>query len=198
MWSLNRFDGFCCCFQPGQLEKQAVLFDPEMNEVSAVEILDSSVYLTGTSFFNLCTMMKNVEKDDQLQLVGQYHLGDWITRFCRLVDPSKIIFGTNSGMIGVILSLTTDQYGLLKNIQSSMRSRIVPLGGLVHSDWRSFHFFYDCSVRRRSLEDNYFIDGDLIESFLDLSMEKKKIIANDVSMPLRELCEKVVDLKRLH
>nr|VDC94349.1 unnamed protein product [Brassica oleracea] len=85
---------------------------------------------------------------------------------------------------------------------SSMRSRIAPLGGLVHSDWRSFYFRYVLDVGKsrpkRSLEDKNFIDGDLIESFLDLSMETKESVANDVGISLKKLCETVVELKRLH
>lgn len=188
------------------MEQQAIFTDIDGSvaaidgSVAAIEILDDSVYLAGTSYFNLCTLMKKVEDTEQLGLVGQYHLGDWVTSFCRRVDTSQMIFGTLGGMIGLISSLSEDQYGLLNNIQRSMRSRIAPLGGLIHKDWRSFYFLHDeyNSIPRKSLEDNNFVDGDLIESFLDLRMETKERIASDVGISVKELCKMVEELKRLY
>lgn len=74
----------------------------------------------------------------------------------------SMLFGTVSGMIGVILPISKDQFSLLTRIQNALNKVIKGVGGFSHKEWRTFE-------NRRSIsEARNFIDGDLIESFLDL------------------------------
>jgi DNA damage-binding protein 1 len=68
------------------------------------------------------------------------------------------------------------------------------VGGLSHAEWRSF------SNEHRNTDGthNNFIDGDLIESFLDLKKESMDDVAKIMEMPVEELCKKVEELTRLH
>ena len=61
-------------------------------------------------------------------MVGQYHLGDFVNKFCHgsLVmklpdsDAAKIptvLFGTINGAIGVLASLPQEQYSFLERLQ---------------------------------------------------------------------------------
>ena len=57
-----------------------------------------------------------------------------------------------------------------------MISNLKPVGGLCHDKWRTF-----LSERGHLiLEDRKFIDGDLIESFVDLDLPMKQAIYEDL------------------
>ncbi|CAI7850853.1 unnamed protein product [Closterium sp. NIES-54] len=66
------------------------------------------------------------------------------------------------------------------------------VGGLSHAEWRSFH------NERKTVESKAFIDGDLVEAFLDLKRERMAEVAEQMKVPLEELCKKVEELTRLH
>lgn len=74
--------------------------------------------------------------------------------------------GTVNGVLGVVSPITHEQYIFLEKVQDSLAKVVKGVGGLSHSEWRSF--FND----RRTSEASAFIDGDLIESFLDLPKDK--------------------------
>jgi len=72
---------------------------------------------------------------DCAQMVGQYHLGDFVNRFrhgCLVMklpdsDAAKIptvLFGTINGAIGVLASLPQEQFKFLERLQ------VPPLGTL--------------------------------------------------------------------
>ena len=67
------------------------------------------------------------------------------------------------------------------------------VGGLDHKSFRMFQ------NERRTVEAHHFIDGDLIEMFLDLRREKMDEVATLVgSVSTEEICKTVEELSRLH
>lgn len=68
------------------------------------------------------------------------------------------------------------------------------VGGLDHAKWRSF------ANERRSAEARNFVDGDLIEQFLDLKADKAAEVAAAVGggVTAEELAKAVEELTRLH
>lgn len=66
------------------------------------------------------------------------------------------------------------------------------VGNLDHQDWRTFN-----SERRKS-ECRNFVDGDLIEQFLDLSGASMASVATKMSISVEDLCKEVEELMRLH
>jgi DNA damage-binding protein 1 len=66
------------------------------------------------------------------------------------------------------------------------------VGNLSHEQWRSF-----CN-ERKTVDAHNFLDGDLIESFLDLSRSHMEDIAISLDVPVEELCKRVEELTRLH
>lgn len=84
--------------------------------------------------------------------------------------------GTVNGVLGVVSPITHEQYIFLEKVQDSLAKVVKGVGGLSHSEWRSF-----CNDRRTS-EASAFIDGDLIESFLDLPKDKME------EVPPRHTC----------
>lgn len=192
--------------EEGAIEERAR--DYNANWMSAVEILDDDVYLGAENSFNLFTVRKNSEgatdeERGRLEVAGEYHLGEFINRFrhgslvMRLPDSDvgqipTVIFGTINGVIGVIASLPHEQYVFLEKLQSNLRKVIKGVGGLSHEQWRSFN------NEKKTVEARNFLDGDLIESFLDLKRSKMDEISKAMEVSVEELAKRVEELTRLH
>eukprot|EP01018_Ginkgo_biloba_P031082 Gb_27300 [translate_table: standard] len=192
--------------EEGAIEERAR--DYNANWMTAVEILDDDIYLGAENNFNLFTVRKNSdaatdEERGRLEVVGEYHLGEFVNRFrhgslvMRLPDSEAsqiptVIFGTVNGVIGVIASLPQDQYQFLEKLQLNLNKVIKGVGGLSHEQWRSF------SSERKTTDAKNFLDGDLIESFLDLNRNRMEEIAAAMNVPIEELCKRVEELTRLH
>ncbi|KAL3687828.1 hypothetical protein R1sor_014137 [Riccia sorocarpa] len=192
--------------EEGAIEERAR--DYNANWMTAVEILDDDTYLGAENSFNLFTVRKNSdaatdEERGRLEVVGEYHLGEFVNRFrhgslvMRLPDSEAsqiptVIFGTVNGVIGVIASLPQDQYMFLHKLQQNLVKVIKGVGGLSHEQWRSFN------NERKTVDAKNFLDGDLIESFLDLSRNRMEEIATNLDIPVEELCKRVEELTRLH
>lgn len=192
--------------EEGAIEERAR--DYNANWMTAVEILDDDIYLGAENNFNLFTVRKNSdaatdEERGKLEVVGEYHLGEFVNLFrhgslvMRLPDSESsqiptVIFGTVNGVIGVIASLPQEQYLFLEKLQANLVKVIKGVGGLSHEQWRSF------SNERKTVDAKCFLDGDLIESFLDLSRNRMEEIATAMSVPVEELCKRVEEMTRLH
>ncbi|WJX53394.1 DNA damage-binding protein 1a [Trifolium repens] len=192
--------------EEGAIEERAR--DYNANWMSAVEILDDDIYLGAENSFNLFTVRKNSEgatdeERGRLEVAGEYHLGEFINRFrhgslvMRLPDSDvgqipTVIFGTINGVIGVIASLPHEQYVFLEKLQSSLRKVIKGVGGLSHEQWRSFN------NEKKTVEARNFLDGDLIESFLDLNRNKMDEVSQAMEVSVEELAKRVEELTRLH
>nr|CAB3460553.1 unnamed protein product [Digitaria exilis] len=182
--------------------------DYNANWMTAVEMLDDEAYIGAENSYNLFTVRKNSDAatDDErakLEVVGEYHLGEFVNRFrhgslvMRLPDSEMgqiptVIFGTINGVIGIIASLPHDQYVFLEKLQSTLVKFIKGVGNLSHEQWRSFH------NDKKTAEARNFLDGDLIESFLDLSRSKMEEVSKAMGVPVEELSKRVEELTRLH
>ncbi len=70
--------------------------------------------------------------------------------------------GAISGYIGLLIQLPSTLYQLLLSLQSALAEFVPSVGKIDHSTWRSFE------SDGRSNTSSGFIDGDLIETYLDL------------------------------
>ena len=89
---------------------------------------------------------------------------------------SQTLFGTVDGTVGSILGLDGPTFAFLSSLQRAMNSVIKSVGDLNHREYRAFR------AERQVRPSRGFIDGDMIESFLDLnrpSMEKIIQCMND-------------------
>lgn len=175
-------------------------------------MLGNTHFIGADSNYNLFTLRwndssTNDEDRCRLNMVGQYHLGDFVNRFregslvMRLPDSeiSKLpttLFGTINGAIGVIAALPEEHYKLLNEVQNVIRQRIHGVGGLNHAEWRSFH----TSFLRGDMGTTGYIDGDLLEQILDLSSsEQERILSVFGDQEKANRCIRLIeDLSRLH
>jgi DNA damage-binding protein 1 len=80
---------------------------------------------------------------------------------------------------GVVTQLPSEFYHFLSEVQTRMARVIKPVGKIEHSFWRSF------ATERKVEPCEGFIDGDLIESFLDLSSDKMKEVATGLQVKIK-------------
>ncbi|CAM9107252.1 unnamed protein product, partial [Discosporangium mesarthrocarpum] len=184
------------------------------------------------------------EERARLELQGEFHVGEFINKFCvgsltmqnlsatphtqcslvdavdagtstpgekPLVTGQPLLFGTVNGMVGVILTLTEENYQLLTCLQRAMTRVVRGVGGFKHEEWRSF------TSPRRTAEATNFLDGDLVESFLDLSPDQQeqvlKLMGEDPrvveqqleggcsaveELTMDALCRRVEEMARMH
>ncbi|XP_006772800.1 PREDICTED: DNA damage-binding protein 1 isoform X2 [Myotis davidii] len=181
----------------GNFEEIARDFNP--NWMSAVEILDDDNFLGAENAFNLFVC----QKDRWVTAVG---LGAGPACGGEDTGPrsSLILRGTQGALCsaGLVASLSESWYNLLLDMQNRLSKVIKSVGKIEHSFWRSFH------TERKTEPATGFIDGDLIESFLDISRPKmQEVVANlqydDGSGMKREataddLIKVVEELTRIH
>nr|XP_023018140.1 DNA damage-binding protein 1 [Leptinotarsa decemlineata] len=191
----------------GSFEETARDYNP--NWMTAVEILDDDIFLGAENSFNMFVCQKDSaattdEERSQMHEVGQFHIGDMINVFRHgsLVmqnigetsTPTRgcVLFGTVGGAIGLVTQIPQDFYDFLLDFQNKLASVIKSVGKIEHSYWRAFH----TDIKTENSEG--FIDGDLIESFLDLSHDKMKEVADGLTMTVDDLVKMVEDLTRIH
>ncbi|KAL1007004.1 hypothetical protein UPYG_G00080550 [Umbra pygmaea] len=201
----------------GNFEEIARDFNP--NWMSAVEILDDDNFLGAENAFNLFVCQKDSaattdEERQHLQEVGVFHLGEFVNVFSHgslvlqnLGESStptqgSVLFGTVNGMIGLVTSLSEGWYSLLLDLQNRLNKVIKSVGKIEHSFWRSFH------TERKTEQAAGFIDGDLIESFLDLGRAKMQEVVSTLQIDdgsgmkreatVDEVIKIVEELTRIH
>ncbi|KAL1501062.1 hypothetical protein ABEB36_006460 [Hypothenemus hampei] len=176
---------------------------------TAVEFLDDDIYLGAENCFNMYVCQKDSaattdEERSQMHQVGHFHVGDIINVFRHgsLVmqnigetsTPTRgcVLFGTVGGAIGLVTQISQEFYESLRDLQNKLASTIKSVGRISHQFWRAFN----TDIKTENSEG--FIDGDLIESFLDLSPEKMKEVADGLGVTVEHLIKTVEDLTRIH
>lgn len=92
----------------------------------------------------------------------------------------SLIYGTVNGVIGVVATLSADEFKFLQRMQRAMNEVVKSgIGGLSHQEWRAFGS--DRQPLEPSARSKHFIDGDLIESFLDLPVEQMEAVVGQMN-----------------
>lgn len=98
----------------------------------------------------------------------------------------RIVFGTVSGALGALISLPPAQYATLAKLQRAIAKSVTPLGGLSHAAYRSWYSesafpLPAASAAAAAAEEasgapRGILDGDLLESFLDMDADSQQAI----------------------
>ncbi|XP_041365594.1 DNA damage-binding protein 1-like isoform X2 [Gigantopelta aegis] len=187
--------------------------------MTAIEILDDDNFLGAENSFNLFTCQKDSasttdEERQQLQEVGLFHLGEFVNIFRHgsLVMQhagenntpiqGSVLYGTCNGAIGMVAQLPQDFYTFLKDVETRLAKVIKSVGKIEHQVWRSFH------NERKTEMSTGFIDGDLIESYLDLNRSKMQEVVQGLQIDdgsgmkreatVDDLVKMIEELTRLH
>ena len=82
--------------------------------------------------------------------------------------------GGISGYIGLLLQLPPTLYQLLMSLQIALSKNVPSVGKIDHAAWRSFE------SDGRSDVSSGFVDGDLIETYLDLPKAMQQKLSEDL------------------
>ncbi|VVC45761.1 Hypothetical protein CINCED_3A017720 [Cinara cedri] len=206
----------------GSFDEIARDYNPKWS--TAIEIIDDDLFLGAENDKNLFIAHKdstlaNDEARHQLQEIGQFHLGDLVNVFRHgslvmqhftdtyVSVQGGILYGTCSGALGLVTQLTPKMFEFLSDLERSLANVIKGVGKIKHSYWRS----YNTEIRTDPCES--FVDGDLIECFLDLSKPDMITVVNglkgtydsqfkktmkDTKIGLDDVIKLVEDLTRIH
>lgn len=193
--------------EQGELEERAR--DYNATWMTAVEVLDEDSYLGADNSHNLFVVRKNAdaatdEERQRLDVTGEFHAGDLINAIrpgsltmslpdSELGNVPTFVFGTVGGAIGVIAVISREQFEFLSSVEHALRDVVKGVGGLSHSQWRAFH-----NERRSAPDSRRFVDGDFVETFLDLPRDRMELVADRVGIPVDTLVSRLEDFSRIH
>jgi len=88
---------------------------------------------------------------------------------------SQTLFGTVDGTLGVILGLDNATAVFFSCLEKSMEHVIMPIGNFSHQQFRAFSTEDRCHPRHG------FVDGDLVESFLDFDLSTMEKVVQQMN-----------------
>ncbi|BFZ05163.1 hypothetical protein BsWGS_08202 [Bradybaena similaris] len=205
-------------YKPLQDAFEEIARDGNVKWMTAIEILDDDNFLGSDNYHNLFVCQKDSaattdEERSQMQEVGLYHLGEMINVFRHgsLVMhhagenttplQGSVLFGTVNGAVGMVAQLPQDFFNFLLDVQNRLSKVIKSVGKIEHSFWRSY---FTEQKRDASMG---FIDGDLIESFLDLNRDKMQEVVQGLQLDdgdmkrdatVDDLVKIIEELTRIH
>jgi DNA damage-binding protein 1 len=124
---------------------EEVARDYDSNWVLAGEMLDDDNYVFADSYGNLSSVRKNTETVNpdlrkRLEHAGEYHLADMVNKFrhgALVVNPeeeatsvatSRLLFATVSGCLGVISTIDTHHFNILKSFERNLELYLTNVG----------------------------------------------------------------------
>lgn len=125
----------------------------------------------------------------KLEAICNFHVGEIIHSLQKttLVPglSEVIIYTTLSGTVGVFVPFQTqEEHEFFQNLEMHMRAEGSFLVGRDHLSYRSYFF----PVK-------HVIDGDLLEQYNTVELEKQKIIAEDLNCQPAEISKKLEDMR---
>ncbi|KAL0819945.1 hypothetical protein ABMA28_007945 [Loxostege sticticalis] len=192
--------------------------DHSPNWMTAVEILDDDTFLGAENNFNLFICQKDGaattdEDRQQLENMGRFHIGDMVNvmqhgslvaQHADTAAPvaNPVLVATVTGAICLVVQLPQELYEFLHQLEERLTHTIKSVGKIPHSFWRSLN----SDITTEAAEG--FIDGDLIESFLDLTRDIQKETIQGMQIDdgdgmkrdatVDDLIKIVEDLTRIH
>jgi DNA damage-binding protein 1 len=88
---------------------------------------------------------------------------------------SQTLFGTVDGTLGVVLGMDGRTAAFFGTLERALATIIRPVGDFSHAKYRA------CEAENRLHPAHGFIDGDLVESFLDLDRHTMQLIADEMN-----------------
>jgi len=205
-------------YKPLQDAFEEIARDTTVKYMTGIEILDDDNFIGSDNSFNLFVCQKDSaaptdEERCQMSEVGLYHLGEFVNVFRHgslvmhhagenmIPVQGRVLFGTTAGVVGMVAQLPQDFFNQLLEVQNRLSKVIKSVGKIQHSHWRSY---YTEQKRDESLG---FIDGDLLESFLDLSRDKMAEVVQGLQIDdggmkrdatVDDLIKTIEELTRIH
>ncbi|KAL8751366.1 MAG: hypothetical protein Q9184_006096 [Pyrenodesmia sp. 2 TL-2023] len=177
---------------------------------TAVANVDDHTWLESDAEGNLMVLKQNVggvTADDQrrLEIVSEIRLGEMVNRI-REVDvessPNAVVkprafMGTVDGSVYLFALIADSKQDLLMRLQAAIAARVQSPGNVPFNTYRAFK-----NGVREAEEPFRFVDGELIEKFLDCSTTTQEAICTDLGLDkaadVEDIRAMVEGLRRIH
>ncbi|KAJ3028943.1 DNA damage-binding protein 1a [Rhizophlyctis rosea] len=188
---------------------ELVARDTDPVSVMDVEFVDDDCFLVGDEAGNLMCLRKRgdsgvEEERRRLEQAGWWGVGGQVNRLRKgtlnlnLHDATVkqratpvMLFGTVDGMIGTISVVESETFALLTRVQEGMRRVVRGFGGLVHEE--------RYVTQNREVDDAGFVDGDLVERFVELDAgDRERVLEGIEGVGVEDVLALVEELERLH
>lgn len=189
---------------PAKLEGRARYF--QASWVTAVCHIEDETWLEADGFGNLSVLERNVngvneEDRRQLRAVCEMNLGDMVNRMQPIAIESapnamvhpKAFLATVEGALYMFGTVNPNAQDMLMRLQTKLDATVTGLGKTSFASYRGFR-----NQERETDEPNRFIDGEMLERFLDLDEETQKEVAQGLGPSVEDLRNSIEELKRLH
>ncbi|KAL8941240.1 MAG: hypothetical protein Q9216_002373 [Gyalolechia sp. 2 TL-2023] len=175
---------------------------------TAVEYVDNYTWLESDAEGNLMVLRQNVAgvtADDKrrLEIVGEIRLGEMVNRIRRVeVEESpnavvvpKAFMGTVDGSIYLFAVINSSKQDLLMRLQQAIAARVQSAGNVPFNTYRAFK-----NSVREAEEPFRFVDGELVEKFLDCPGTMQESICEELGgkVDAEEMRAMVEGLRRIH
>ncbi|KAJ4379673.1 hypothetical protein N0V86_004855 [Didymella sp. IMI 355093] len=173
---------------------------------TAVAEVDMNTYLESDAEGNLAVLVRNPEgvtDDDKkrLQTTSELLLGEMVNRIRRIdviAQPDAVVLprafmGTVEGSIYLFGLIQPAYLDLLITLQSNLGLIVPAPGNMEFARYRAFK-----NQVRESEEPYRFVDGELVERFLDLTEEQQTKACEGLGRDIEEVRGLVEGLRRLH
>ncbi|KAL5352125.1 hypothetical protein ACLOAV_002070 [Pseudogymnoascus australis] len=145
---------------------------------------------------NLIVLRRNeagvtLEDRKKMEVTGEFHLGELVNRIRKIrVDASED--ATTEGSLFLYGSVAPASQDLLLRLQQRLAENVETPGNIPFATYRSFR-----NAERETEEPYRFIDGELIERFLDLDEERQEVVCKGLAK-VEEVRDLVEGLRRMH
>ncbi|UQC76631.1 CPSF A subunit region [Colletotrichum lupini] len=176
--------------------------------------LEEHSWLESDAQGNLMVLRRNpnapTEHDQkQMEVISEFHLGEQVNKIRSLDivpnenDPivPKAFLATVEGSVYVFADIRPEHQSLLLQFQENLAGVVKTLGqadnapgaGLSFMSWRGFR-----NAKRAADAPFRFVDGELIERFLDLDEAKQEAVVAGLGPTVENMRNLVEELKRMH
>ncbi|KAK1749837.1 DNA damage-binding protein 1 [Echria macrotheca] len=173
---------------------------------TAVCHVDVESWLEADADGNLVVLRRNVqgvtdEDKKRLELTSEMNLGEMVNKIREItVETSdtamvlpKAFLGTVEGGIYMFGLVAPHAQDLLLRFQDKLAAVIKTAGGIEHRTYRAFR-----NAERESDRPYRFVDGELLERYLDQDEETQKEICQGLGPSIEDMRNTVEELRRMH
>ncbi|PNS18786.1 hypothetical protein CAC42_5325 [Sphaceloma murrayae] len=178
----------------------------ETSWATAVAEVEDHTYVSADAEGNLVVLSHDIggvsaEDRRRLRVTSELLLGEMVNRIRRIdvqATPGAVVIprafmATVEGSIYLFALIAKDKQDLLMRLQENMAELVQSPGNVPFNRYRAFK-----TAVREAEEPMRFVDGELVERFLDCESEVQERIVQGLGIDVEEVKGMVENLKRMH
>lgn len=172
---------------------------------TAVAQIEENMWLESDAEGNLMVLERDTKSEfaedrRRLRITSEMLLGEMVNKIRRISIPvtadsivvPRAFVATVEGSIYLFGLISKDKQNLLMELQSKLAKEVKALGNIHFMKYRGFR-----NQVREEEEPNRFVDGELVECFLDLAADRQGAVAEGLGMDVEGIRTIVEGLRRL-